>query len=163
MRSHDALTLALVTLVACAGTPAGPLSILREEGLAYTANLVEAGPEILIGTVTIANRDPVPRTIRFPDPCIAVFRFHRAGQFVWDQRPGNKTCVPPAVEITLQPGERREFERFAFAPAILSAYDLPSGRYELFLYLLPGDVEVVLAVGEVELLRPPPFHETRVQ
>ena len=140
---------------------AGPFSI-QDHGLAYTAELVESGPEILIGTVTISNRGLVPRTLRFPDPCVAMFRFHdRAQRPVWDQHPTNKTCVPPGIDVVLEPGEAREFERFAYAPAILTASDLPGGRYRIVLYVRPDGREVTLELGEVELLRPPPFQEQR--
>jgi hypothetical protein len=145
----------------CSDTgPAGPVPSSQRQGLIYTADLIDAGPETLFATVTVANRGLVARTIRFPDPCVSLFRFHDvADRLVWDQHPSNKTCVPPAVDVTLQPGESRTFERFAYAPAILAFYRIPTGRYRIILYMRPDGVELELELGEVLLERPPPFQE----
>src|SRR5919106_2619033 len=100
MRGSGAVVLTFA-LTACGGGVelAGP-GAERREGLRYSAELIEPGPEILIADAWIANHGRSERRLRFPDPCVALFRFYDAGnRLVWDQLVGNKTCVRPAVEI----------------------------------------------------------------
>ena len=159
MRGMAPVALGLA-LLACAGSDdlAGP-HVERRDGLQYAAELLEAGPETVIVEVQIVNSGGGERRLRFPDPCVALLRFYDSGnRRVWDQLFGNKTCVPPSVEIGFQPGEERTFRRFAYAPVILAHFELPAGRYRVTTYLRPEGEEVVeLELGAIDLARLSPF------
>jgi hypothetical protein len=130
--------------------------VVRVSGLRYDGELVQGGPEIVVGRVVVANPSREPRALRFPDRCVALLRLYFPdGRRVWDQRIGNKTCEEPAVEVELGPGGERSFERAAFTAVVLENEHLPEGNYRVTIYLRPvGESEIELPLGTVSLTRP---------
>lgn len=149
------------------GEAAGPIvpnePAFVRDGVQYRAEPIETGPEIIIAEAIVANRSREPRTLRFPDPCVALLRFyHLDGRLAWDQLDRNKTCRRPTVEVVLAPGEEVAFGRFAAASVILLDRRLASGPYKITVYLRPtGEPLVELPLGVARLERMPPMGEDR--
>lgn len=150
--------LAVAALGACddAAGPTAPDTFDTPQGVVYHAELLQAGPVIVAGEVTVENRAEEPRTLRFPDNCPALLRayFASSGAVAWDQRDVKTGCRERETDVTIEPGETRRFGVNAISPAILGG-SLSEGAYRFVAYLQPiGEPEIELALGTVALALP---------
>ena len=132
-------------------------SVVRD-GIEYRADVLvmESFPVQLSGRAIVRNASGEPRTVTFPDGCVALLRAYRAEGVgpVWDQAAG-LACTMALVPVELDPGEEREIPTpTASAYEILGA-ELPDGDYRIAVYLRPIDEgEVEIFAGTTDLAIP---------
>jgi len=159
--------LLLAALAACGptGSPGGggqpnPDDELRRgtvEGVTYTAEtrIAETAPPTVYATARVENTSSSRQDITFPDGCVVLLRAYRdaarAGAPAWDQQ-RDAMCTMQLVELSLAPGESREFLASARADQILGD-SLPAGRYYFTAVLRPNGRVVEVPAGEGELAR----------
>ena len=106
------------------GSPRGGAAV--QDGIEYRADVavMESFPVQLAGRVTITNRSGAPRTVTFPDGCVALLRAYRPGEAepVWDQAEG-LACTMALVPVELAAGATHEVR----APTV-SAYEILDGK-----------------------------------
>lgn len=160
--------LAALLVFGCDGQPSSPSDdpgpgdpgtgrAVVVDGIEYHAEVqvMESFPVQLAGVATVVNRDDDPRTVTFPDGCVALLRAYPGseGEPAWDQA-AEVACTEALVPVALAPGESREFRT-----PTASAYDVlgdehPDGDYRIAVYLRPGGEEVEAVAGTVALAIP---------
>ncbi|HET6616735.1 MAG TPA: BsuPI-related putative proteinase inhibitor [Gemmatimonadota bacterium] len=139
--------------------PGGNLtgSIVRD-GIEYRAEVLvmESFPVQLSGRATIRNASSEPRTVTFPDGCVALMRAYRpqGGGPVWDQA-HEIGCTMALVPVELAPGEERTVPTPTASAYEILGTDLPDGDYRITVYLRPIDAgEVEIDAGTTDLAIP---------
>ena len=178
MRTHGAwaVTLWLAGLAACGGPgpveEGGPGPAAGEPGAAlqqqqtgqgtavggsYTAEtrIAETAPVTMYTTVRVENTSSGRQEVTFPDGCVVLLRAYRGparmGAPAWDQERG-VACTMQLVELSLAPGESREFQTSVRADRILGD-SLPAGRYYFTAVLRPDGRVVEVPAGEADLAK----------
>lgn len=157
----------LAALVACGapgtgeesrpGTGGGPPQQATVGGVRYTAEtrIAETAPVTVYATARVENTSSTQQGVTFPDGCVVLLRAYRdparTGAPAWDQQQG-AVCTMMLVQLSLAPGESREFVAGARADEILGD-SLPAGRYYFTAVLRPDGQRVEVAAGEAELAR----------
>jgi hypothetical protein len=139
--------------------PGGDLSgsVVRGE-IEYDAEVLvmESFPVQLAGRATVTNRSGQPRTVTFPDGCVALMRVYspEGGEPVWDQAQGIG-CTMALVPVELAPGEERVLPTPNASGYDILGTTLPDGAYGITVYLRPIEEEVVeIDVGTTDLAIP---------
>lgn len=134
------------------GPPAGAVVV---DGVEYSAivQIMESFPVQLAGTVTLTNRTDEPKTVTFPDGCVALLRAYQDDTLVWDQAE-DVACTLALVSVELGPGESEQVRT-----PTSSAYDVlddewPDGEYAIAVYLRPESDEVEIDGGTADLAIP---------
>jgi hypothetical protein len=162
-----AAALSLAALAACSapgsgdegrpGPGGGPPRQATVGGVRYSAEtrIAETAPVTVYATARAENTSSARRAVRFPDGCVVLLRAYRdparTGAPAWDQGRG-VACTMMLVEVSLGPGESREFLASARADQILGD-SLPAGTYYFTAVLRPDGQRVEVAAGEAELAR----------
>ena len=142
--------------------PGGPVdaspreSEIRRGPFLYRAALETAREDGVAARVEIVNEGSEPRTLSFPDTCIAMLRayFFPQGGRAWDHRDGKTQCRDRVREIEIAPGDTVFAEPTVASIAVLGD-GLPQGSYRFTTYLIPmGETEIELPLGEVRLALP---------
>lgn len=134
------------------GSPAGAVIV---DGVEYSATLqvMESFPVQLAGTVTITNRTDEPKTVTFPDGCVALLRAYQGDTLAWDQAE-DVACTMALVPIKLGPGESEEVRTPTSSAADVLADEWPDGEYPIAVYLRPDGEEVEIDGGTADLAVP---------
>lgn len=167
IRGAWAATLWLAGIAACSGPGPvgdggpGPGGMAQRqvtvEGVMYTAEtrIAETAPPTVYATARAENTSSSRQEVTFPDGCVVLLRAYRdaarTGAPAWDQQQG-VMCTMQLVELSLAPGESREFLASARADQILGD-SLPAGRYYFTAVLRPNGRVVEVPAGEAELGR----------
>jgi hypothetical protein len=146
-----------IMLVACDGsaTGLGDDGELRD-GVFYRVSellIAESFPVQVGVTVELRNVSSTPRTVVFPDGCVVLMRaYGEGGDLAWDMG-ADRVCTDALVEVSLDPGETREFQTGLVSAAEILGGGLAPGEYLITAYLRPaGTVEV--EAGRVDLALP---------
>jgi len=135
----------------------GPRRQVTVEGVTYTAEarIAETAPPTVYVTARVQNTSSSRQDVTFPDGCVVLLRAYRdaarTGAPAWDQQQG-VMCTMQLVELSLAPGESREFLASARADQILGD-SLPAGRYSFTAVLRPNGQAVEVPAGEGDLGR----------
>lgn len=134
------------------GPPAGAVVV---DGVEYSATVevMESFPVQLAATVTITNRTDEPKTVTFPDGCVALLRAYQDDTLVWDQAE-DVACTMALVPIELGPGESDEVRTPTSSAADVLDDEWPDGEYSIAVYLRPDGEEVEIDGGTVDLAVP---------
>ena len=131
-------------------------SEIRRGPFLYRAVLETAREDGVAARVEIVNEGSSPRSLSFPDTCIAMLRayFAPAGREAWDHRDGKTQCRDRLFEIEVAPGDTVVADTQVASIAVLGD-GLPEGSYRFTTYLIPiGEPEIELPLGEVRLALP---------
>ncbi|MFN2382926.1 MAG: hypothetical protein ABR559_01525, partial [Gemmatimonadota bacterium] len=105
----------------------GPVS---HDGLEYRADVavMESFPVQLAASATVTNPGSAPKTVTFPDGCIALLRVYRetGGEPVWDQA-NAVGCTMALVPVTVVPGDPQTFRAPTASAYDILGDDLPDG------------------------------------
>src|SRR5690606_23442029 len=121
------------------------------DGVTHSAatRIAETAPVTVYATVRAENTSSVRRDVTFPDACIVLLRAYRSpartGAPAWDQRKG-AMCAMMLVELSLAPGESREYQTRATADQVLGD-SLPAGTYHFTALLRPDGRMVEVPAG----------------
>jgi hypothetical protein len=157
----------LAVLVACGapgsgeenrpGADAGPPQRAAVGGVTYSAEtrIAETAPVTVYATARVENTSSTQQEVTFPDGCVVLLRAYRdasrTGAPAWDQQQG-AVCTMMLVQVSLAPGESREFVASVRADEILGD-SLPAGRYYFTAVLRPDGQRVEIAAGKAELAK----------
>lgn len=134
------------------GSPAGAVVV---DGVEYSATveIMESFPVQLAATVTITNRTDEPKTVTFPDGCVALLRAYQGDTLVWDQAE-DVGCTEALVPIELGPGESEQVRSPTSSAADVLDDEWPDGEYAMAVYLRPDGEEVEVDGGTADLAVP---------
>lgn len=139
--------------------PGGSLSrVTVRDGIEYRAEVLvmESFPVQLSGRVLVRNPSAQPRTVTFPDGCVALMRAYEPDGVnpVWDQA-HELACTMALVPLELGAGEERELPTPTASAHEILAGGLPDGEYRVTVYLRPVEGgEVELDAGTTDLAIP---------
>lgn len=160
VRIGSAMVALGVLVAACGGgDPADPddgaSSVVTEEHVRYTAttDVMESYPVQLRTTVTLKNVGSASVELTFPDGCVVLMAASRPGSdaHVWQQE---LACTMALVQVSLAPGQEREFTTGTVSAREILGVELPDGPYDLHAVLRPLSGTVIVPAGRADLAVP---------
>ncbi|MEX2609579.1 MAG: BsuPI-related putative proteinase inhibitor [Gemmatimonadota bacterium] len=148
-----------VVLAGCSGgDPARPddgAAVVTDDGVRYTAAtaVMESFPVQLRTTLTLENVGTEVVRLTFPDGCVVLLAAARPGsdEAVWEEE---RACTMALEEVSLAPGEEREFTSSTVSARDILGASLPDGPYDLLAVLRPHTGTVRVPAGRVALAVP---------
>jgi hypothetical protein len=153
-----ALAIAAVLAGCGSGDPARPdegAAVVTDDGVRYTAAtaVMESFPVQLRTTVSLENGGAERVDVTLRDGCVVLLAASRPGSdaSAWQEARG---CTMALVEVSLAPGEVREFSSATVSAREILGDSLPDGPYDLVAVLRPLAGTVRVPAGRVMLAVP---------